>query len=182
LRESGKILNKYTDKPDIDINIGWHNLGFYNTETDDFQDILKHYRLIVEEIAKASLPRLGRNLLCIMKSNPEKYFRMICANDFEISIYYNVPVLAAIPANDFVREVLELDANSQRTVFSAFRCRYESGLLEWELNDEKQWLQEIKSLFEEKAKVFRPLSKHRILSHVKRSIDPFLVAENVNSE
>jgi hypothetical protein len=30
LRESGKILNKYTDEADVDINIWWSNRGFYN--------------------------------------------------------------------------------------------------------------------------------------------------------
>jgi hypothetical protein len=182
LHERGNILNKYTDKADIDINIGWSNRGFHNAETEDFLDILRYYRSVVDAVARDSLPEKGQDLLGIMKSNPEKYFRMLCPNNFELSICYNVPVLAAIPPNDFVGEVLKLDANAQGTVFSAFRCRYESRLLERELNDEKQWLQEIKSLFEEKAQEFRPLSKHRILSHVKRSIDPFLGSQNTSSE
>jgi hypothetical protein len=91
-----------------------------------------------------------------------------------------VPVLAAIKSNDFVEQVLKLTPNSQETVFAAFGGRYEYGPapLETVLADEREWLREVKHVFEDKAAASRPLSKFRILSAVKRNIDPFLALQN----
>jgi hypothetical protein len=74
-----------------------------------------------------------------------------------------------------------LAPNSQATVFTAFRARYEGGLLDGELVDEKQWLGEVKRLFDDKANELQPLSRYRILGSVKYNIEPFLVSEGVGS-
>jgi hypothetical protein len=182
LRDSDQIVNKYIDKAKIDTILGWESRGFYNADTREFQDVLNYYRSVIDEVARCSLPQLGGQLLNIMKSDSQKYFRMLCPNDFEHAVYYNVPVLAAIPTSDFVEEVLRLGASSQNTVFAAFRARYETGLLARDLVEEKKWLQEFKSLFDEKAKNLRPLSRYRILGTVGHNIGPFLVSENIGSE
>jgi hypothetical protein len=179
LRDGGAILNKYKDKYKISISEGRGSLGFQNESTKEFDEILSHYRRIVDEVAVSSLPRLGRELLDILGSDPQKYFRMLCVNDFEQAIYHDVPILAAIPATDFVEEVLKLEAKSQATVFTAFRARYERSLSD--LLAEWYWLAEVKCLFEEKAKNLRPLSRYRILGTVRHNIEPFLVSENTGS-
>jgi hypothetical protein len=128
LHELGRILNKDKDKgAEIDRSLSWQNAMFFKGDTNEFADIICHYRAIIDSVAKASLPEAGQNLLAVMKNDPEQYFRMLCPNNYQESIYYNVPVLAAIKSKDFVEQVLKLTPNSQETVFAAFRGRYDYG-------------------------------------------------------
>jgi hypothetical protein len=105
---------------------------------------------------------------------------MLCPNNYEESIYYNVPVLEAIKSNDFVEQVLKLTPNSQKTVFAAFRGRYDYGPppLDNALAVERERLLEVKHGFEDKAAKSRLLSRFRVRSAVRRNIDPFLASQN----
>ena len=112
-----------------------------------------------------------------MKDNTDQYLQMLCQNHVGPSLYHNVPILSAISAGDFVNKVLPLSAPSQNTVFHTFKNRYQDGQLQKELCEEKEWLMEIRRLFQKKVASSRPLLKYRILDLIKNNVDPFLTCE-----
>jgi len=118
-------------------------------------------------------PQVG--LLKLLSEDPQQYFRKLCINNVEQSPFYNVPVLATINPEKFVDHVLALPPESQRTAFTTFQGRYDGGMLERELKEEKPWLIAVKAAFEKKAAALRPMSKYRITNRVGHSIDPFLM-------
>jgi hypothetical protein len=174
LRKDRKILNAYTNQIKLDGSQGWAGLVVVDVNTAEFQDVLKYYYDIVDAVAIEGLPGAARDLLTTLKNSPDEYFRTLCINNFAPSIYYDVPVLAAIPVDDFVTLVMSLNPKSQRIAFTVFKARYEIGLLGSKLANEKAWLGEVKRGFEEKAKSLRPLSKFRVLNYVRRNIDPYV--------
>jgi hypothetical protein len=174
LRSQGKIPNKYGGEIDYDPQNGWDGLRIFNRDTREFGEIWAYYQTIIDEVGEEILPELGRKLLGVMKSNPEKFFRALVLNDFEPSPYYNVPILASIPPKDFVDHVLSLDFASQAEIIHTFRSRYERNLLENELAREKPWLKEVKEILEQKARALGPITRYRINNLTKRNIDPFL--------
>ena len=158
----------------MDGSQSWGGLGITEVGTPEFQDVLKYYYDVVDAVAADSLPDAGRQLLRTLKDDPDAYLRTLCTNNFSASVYYNVPVLATIPPEDFASHVLDLNPESQRTAFSTFKARYESGLLSSDLANEKAWLPAVKKAFEEKAKTLRPMSRYRLLNYIGHNIAPFL--------
>ncbi len=111
LRDMGRIKSTYGNYVNIAKLNDFGGLGFYR-ESDAFDDLRNYYSDIGDAVKKENLPDEGRNLLMLLKSDPQKFFRLLCINDFENSIYYSVPILATIPPEEFVDQVLSLDPRS----------------------------------------------------------------------
>jgi hypothetical protein len=178
LRQLRRFPEALTENSGLSRTESWEGLGFYERETNEFQEIARYY----DEAAAASvvdrLPEAGRALLDLLKANPDAYFRKLCVNNVEASLYYNIPVLAAIPVEDFVAVVGDLEPSAQRIAFTTFRGRYDHGLLKTDLKAEEPWLRAVKRRFEEIAAKSRAMSKFRILSWIGRNVDPFLVIQD----
>ena len=181
LRAAGKIMNAYVEPAKIDDSGSWGGLGIYDVKSEEFQEVLKYYYDIVDAVAAANLPQLGLDLLQLLKDSPEEYFRALCVNNVSASVYYEVPILARIPVDQFVTWVVGMNPISSRIAFTTFQGRYEHGLLNGPLKEEVPWLREVRRVFEERAETLRPVSRFRILNSVRRSIDPFLGVQEVGS-
>lgn len=179
LRMAGKIGNIYTEEVKLDRARSWDGLGFSQAESEEFMDIVRYYDRILNEVASEILPDFGKRILALLKDSPDRFLRALCVNSFEDTAFYNVPVLATIPPNEFVDTVLQVNPNSQIQAFSTFKARYENQILERELKAEKSWLEEVKRLFEQRAQRLRPMSRHRILSLITRNVDPLLAEQNI---
>jgi hypothetical protein len=81
MRDRKKIPNKYTDDTELPHFTRRQGLRFSSGDTEEFQDILKYYETVVDIVSKSNLPEMGRDLLCIMKNDIDKYFRMLCPNN-----------------------------------------------------------------------------------------------------
>ncbi|NEV79024.1 hypothetical protein DYI24_18470 [Rhodopseudomonas sp. BR0C11] len=154
--------------------MSWEGLGFSEAQSPEFSQILTHFDAASEEARKKALPAIGERLLKTMAEDPQKYFRLLCVNNVEASPYYDVPVLAAIDPVIFAERVLALPADSQRSVFSAFKGRYDTGMLLRELSDEKPWLEAVKTALDARLATLRPMSKYRLKNRLGHGIDPFL--------
>ncbi len=95
-------------------------------------------------------------------------------NNYEASIYYNVPVLATIDPEAFADAVLTLTPEAQSSVFTALRVRYDTTISQVELADEKSWLAEVKRAFDGRLGGLKPVSRFRLKNLVGRNITPFV--------
>ena len=112
-----------------------------SAETPEFQSIFSRYEQLVEQVKERRLPSHGKKLLEDMKADPLLFSRLLCANHVLPAVYWDVPILAAIPVKDFVKELLDLTPTAQGTIFAVLKERYGSGLLENKLKSEMHWLE-----------------------------------------
>jgi hypothetical protein len=148
--------------------------GVTLAETSEFREIFDHYEMVVQRVKERNLPEHGRKLLEVLKKDATEYGRMLMINNVTASPFYNVPILATIPVNNFVNVVIKLDPTAQSTAFSTFKGRYERGSLKQELANELSWLKLVKTTFEERAKKMGPLSEFRFKNLIGHNIDPLL--------
>ncbi len=168
IKSIGRIKDKYTDNAEIDVRV------FVQNDSKEIEEIQDHYRAVIDEAAKAALPAAGQRLLAMMKTDHVKFFRTLCVNNYEASIYYNVPVLATIDPEAFADAVLTLTPEAQSSVFTALRVRYDTTISQVELADEKSWLAEVKRAFDGRLGGLKPVSRFRLKNLVGRNITPFV--------
>jgi hypothetical protein len=164
-----------------DWKTSWEGLGFSERDSEEFGVLAEYYYSMVQRVMLKRLPEAGRKLLSLLARDPNAYFRQLCANNVEASPYYDIPVLAAIPAKDFVKHVTRLEPEAQRVAFRTFKGRYEHGLLNGPLKSERAWLQQIKDEFEEVVSRARPLSKRRLRIYLQQNVAPFLTTEDTSA-
>jgi hypothetical protein len=102
------------------------------------------------------------------------YARKIMINNVSPSEFHDVPVLATIEPADFVGTLIALDPTAQSRAFSAFKGRYERGLLTKELASERPWLESVRAELTTRIPSLPPMSRFRLKNLAGRNIDPFL--------
>lgn len=160
---------------------GIEGLQVFESDSAEFKSILGHYDAVAAVVANELLPQKAAEILAVLRTDPIKYFRLLSLNSAEMSPYHEIPVLAVIPPEQFVDQVLSLPIDSQNTVFSAFKARYERGALERELKAEADWLDKIKKVFAERMKAMGPMSRFRLKNRIGHNIDTALVALTAKS-
>ncbi len=172
LRAAKRLRDKYKENADIEIFHGWEGYAYLESDTPQFTELLNLYRALIAEVAGENLPQAGKDLLGIMAIDQTKYLRMLIVNTLESSRFYDVPVLATIEPDDFVNAVMALEPSSQSTVFSVFKTRYtEFGP---QLTKEKEWLRQVKLIFEKRIRNLPKMSKYRIETLIHTNIEPYL--------
>jgi hypothetical protein len=172
LKEQGRFPDPLKWRHDNFFSTG--GLGVHERDSAEFKTIIDHYDRTGADIVQASLPAKGHELLDLMKTDVLEYFRALCLNNASSSPYYEIPILASIPPDKFVDQVIKLPISVQASVFSTFKGRYELGALDGVLKDEKDWLVQVKLIFEDRMRSMRPLSKYRLMNRIGHNIDSFL--------
>jgi hypothetical protein len=178
LRKAGKLpdedVRRCEDRPQ-----SWDGLGFFEIGTREFEEISEYLCSSIKEDSRDRLPAKGHQLMELMKTDVQAFFRKLCLNNVEASPFFDVPVLASINAETFVDEVLRLEPSAQGSVFAMFRGRYDRLQLEGDLHAEKSWLERVKAAFEARMLALRPMSKDRLKNRIGHSIDPLLTKDPV---
>lgn len=144
------------------------------SETTEFQRLFHRFEALVSEVKLAKLPTHGQKLLDHMRDDPLMFSHLICTNSIRDAIYWDVPVLATIPVDQFADRLLALSSEGQRMVFAALKGRYGAGTLAGELQAERIWLAELSRELTARASKLAPLSRFRTNERVKQNLAPFL--------
>jgi len=145
-----------------------------SADTIEFKSVFAHFKNLVESVKAKRLPDHGRLLMDQLTSDSVIFFQLLCANNVREAVYYNVPVLAAVPVDAFVSRLLDLEPSAQGTVFSTLKERYRTGLLGHELRSEREWLSNVSSELIRRAAMSPPLSRFRLEQRIASKIDPIL--------
>lgn len=119
---------------------GYGGLGINENKTPEYLDLFDYMQSKQLKATEDSYPNHGVNLLREMESDPELFYRRLNYTASDDNIFARKPVLAAIDPDVFVASLLKLPPIAQRTVLTAFKGRYGSGMLSHELAAEKTWL------------------------------------------
>ncbi len=169
LYEAGRIDTSVIDSRELHFN-GYAGLAFVDSESTEFGELKKYLVQVADRAVKKSYPKLGLQLLKEMEADPDLYLRHVCLTNSPDNLYHNVPILASIDPDEFVKTLLSLHPSKQRTIFRAFGMRYEYGGLERDLALEKPWLKIVEQQLITEAKVMSPIGKFRLLTTVRNNI------------
>jgi hypothetical protein len=172
LRKNGELKHDYDEIAKMDVS----RLGdvLFQSDSSEFKEILKYYNEVLNIVAKEKLPQEARNILLQLKTDTFGYARSLFPNAHSIAKYFNIPILSHIDADAFVNVVLGLAPENQILVLRTFKYRYETGMLQRELNEEISWLKQVRERFVQRATSLKPISRYRILTLVKSNIDPYI--------
>jgi KAP family P-loop domain len=142
-------------------------------DTKEFQTVFSHFEHLLGLVKERRLPQQGQALLERLKKDPLLFFQSLCANNVRAAEFYNVPVLATIPVDQFATELLSLEPAAQGTIFSTLKERYSSGLLSKELRSEADWLKTLNGELLRRAPSLTAISRYRLQERLK-IFEPFL--------
>ena len=152
---------------------GFGGLEVRETGTEEFQEVNRHLRgkrlLAAEDFYRMEAP----NILSLIDDSPELFLRRINITNSDDNLYFDVPILAYIPPDEFVLRTLKAHPEKQVTIFRALRLRYEHGRLSNELATELPWIESIREKFVSAAANMSPIGKYRVLELVKSGLEPF---------
>lgn len=130
------------EPPDHDAfaQTGYAGLGFIEANSAEFRAIFQHLNQARSEQTARSLPQRARELLDLMATDIYRFRNALLATGGNSGEYYQIPILARIPAADFAATFDRLAAESQRHVMEILRGRYEFEALTGRLAGERAWL------------------------------------------
>lgn len=118
-------------------------LGFASLEEKPFQAFLEYIGERRRSALESSLPMQAANLLKLLETDTDLFFRRIIFNNDSENIYYKTPILHLISPSDFVSRLLSLPPEDRRTVAYALKERYAFQQLNADLLPELDWLNKV---------------------------------------
>jgi hypothetical protein len=168
----GKLANNNREPTDVAELDHWDHLGFgLAADTGEWKQLRSQLNDALIEIRKKQLPDEAQELLQVLHSDATAFFRQLCANAYETAIFADIPILSAIPVDQFVDVVLELDPRSQKITFDTFRCRYELPFHRKRLEDERPWLERVGTELKGKIGALSKISQYRLGNEIRVAID-----------
>lgn len=134
--------------------------------TDLFQELVKYLKDVRKKSLIKKLPEFGKSLLAQMNTTPDKFRNRVNLTNNGDNRFAKIPVLAAIPAEDFVDTWLQVPTERWPILSSALRVRYSHNSLKGPLEPEKEWVRTVITLLNQEAENVGGVRRMRI----KRSI------------
>lgn len=144
LLASGKLpVLEPNARPSLFERDAYAGLGFASLEEEPFQAFLEYIGERRRSALESSLPMQAENLLKLLETDTNLFFRRIILNNDSENIYYKTPILHLISPGDFVSRLLSLPPEDRRTVAYALKERYAFQQFNADLLPELDWLNNV---------------------------------------
>ena len=154
---------------------GFDGLQYHEHDSDEFSILLKYLRTACNAAHDQSLPKMGRELLMILRSDPDAFYGLVVSTNVGPSTYCRTPILATIDPVEFLDVICKLSEEGKRTVFLALTSRYEHSQLERDLAAEREWLLQFREVALKRAEEEpSPMERHKLSSRLEHSVDVYL--------
>lgn len=153
-------------------NESWGGLAFYGRDLDEFKEFLSYLNQKSDEAVLESYPDSGRELLGLMETDVDKFYRRLTLNNHEDNIYYEIPILSYIKPDEFISVFMNISSNNKRTVFYALGSRYEFSNFNAKLYPELDWLNCVKEkLLEQKQSLNGTIAGYFLGGFIEEYLD-----------
>ena len=151
------VLPLSPDEDKLFGHTGWAGRSFHGEDKDEFKQFLRDVTRIKNEAVVASYPAKAAELL--------KFLNLKDAAAFATPLYWSrdgsgqyarAPVLAYMPAKDFVAAIAPLQAKDLSIIARAIESRYDGSTSD--LKEEKQWLDQVADLMKEFSQAGKSMS------------------------
>jgi len=159
----------------FDINFdSYGGLGYMEASSAEFRDLSEYLSQKRHAAAVDRRPAIAKDLLTLMLEDPGQFLRRICLTNHEDNEFYDIPVLATLDVRKFVDAFLSLHPEKQRTVMLALKMRYQDGLIDRYLANERSWATEVRDQLRAASAAMSPVSKDRLHGLVAYGFDETL--------
>jgi hypothetical protein len=153
----------------------WGGLGFFSKDTEEFKNMYLYFQEVMSMAEKSKMPEAAKLVLEIMKSDTDKFYRMVTLSNTEDQIYFEMPIFEYISPEEFVDAFLSLSPDNKYTVAYAIERRYEFAQINQKLTNDFEALARIRSILADKQKNFiSKVSGHILKVIIESHIDKAL--------
>ncbi|ASJ76200.1 P-loop NTPase fold protein [Granulosicoccus antarcticus] len=150
------------------INESWGGLGFHERGSEEFVAFIAYIEKQTEIAIVDKYPDIGRELLGLIATDPNLFYRRIVLSNDAENIYYEVPILNHINPEDFVSSFLEASPDAKDSVCFALKKRYEYRNFCESLISELDWLGRVIDLLEKKRQeLMGKISGYQLQSYIE---------------
>ncbi|WOB51236.1 KAP family NTPase [Xanthomonas hydrangeae] len=149
-------------------------LGFVEDSSAEFKDLTQYLNEKRRTAAVDRRPAVAKDLLKVMLHNPSQFLRRIALTNHEDNDFYNIPILASLDVREFVDAFLGLHPAKQRTAMLALSARYQNGMIERYLEDERHWATDVRDQLLAASETMSPMSRDRLQRLVAYGLDDAL--------
>ena len=145
------------------------------SETSEHREIVQYYDKMSREQEEKRYPQIARKLLDQLLVDPDGFLLDLVQNTVRDGRYWDRPVLASLPPEQFARTVFEASPEIQSRAIEALllRHQYAPGT---SLMSERPWIAQVKAELEKlMAAAAKPMTRHRLQSLIARNLDPLVV-------
>ncbi len=146
-------------------------LGFASLEDEQFKAFLEYIEERRREALSSSFPAQATNLLALVGTDTNLFYRRIILNNDPENVYYQTPILHLISPAEFVGHLLGASPEDRSTVAYAIKERYGIRQFNVELLPELDWLYSVADLL--RTEIGTRDGKVSSLS-IKWLVDPYI--------
>lgn len=140
--------DRFTSYRDSAHGYGYWVIDDYRKYFIEIFDSLDYYRNIA---LRRKYPSIKKEIMHALEHDIEKFFKLICPNNFGESSYAYIDVLASIDPYDFVNVWLNNDHTLWYKIKDALQRRYANGSLNHDLAAERLWKNQVVRIIESRA-------------------------------
>lgn len=152
---------------------GYGGLGIQSADTSEYRELFDYLRETGEKALRDTYPQKATELVQLMRTDVQLFYRRLCLTNSADNIYYNTPLLGSLDPEKFVQAVLYLSIAEQHIVFMMFKSRYDHGQLDNDLSGERAWAEAVKRKLLDTCESSGPITGKRIkmrVDHYMREI------------
>jgi hypothetical protein len=144
LVETGALpVRQANARPSLFERDAYAGLGFASLEDDQFKDFLKYIDERRQEALTSSFPTQAADLLGLIGTDTNLFFRRVILNNDPENVYYKTPIFHLIQPADFLARLLNASPEDRKVVAYAFKERYAFQQFNHDLSPELPWLREV---------------------------------------
>ena len=167
LETAGKIDPISFDVTDRDGS--FYSYRVIEGESPEFRSLAKTYRDAAERARRATYLPKSRELLERFRDEPREVLLDMVINDFRQAPFWNDPMLAEVPAEEFVATVLSLPPAHQTQLLELVHGRHERSPSS-RMQPERDWALKVEELLIAALPGQRPMSRERLRSAIARNL------------
>jgi hypothetical protein len=160
---------------------GYGGLGIHESKTAEYKEFFTYLKAAKQKAFEDTYAAKALDILDELKRDAQQFYRHLCYSGHGNGEYANIPVLSKLDPDAFLDAFLSLHPSHQHVAMMALKARFEHGRLERDLPDERPWLEKVRDNLLARARVMKPMSRHRVESHVAWYIKPVLPDEDAEA-
>lgn len=167
LKEKGNLNSQVCDRPRFREYDSWGGLGFYEKESDEFNELNKYIDRLSEQAIIEDYPAAGDELIQLMTEDPYLFYKKVVLSNNSVNFYYQIPIFQYVDPVKFVEAFVSAIPSSRSTICHAFSDRYKYDNFNELLLPELEWLKNVIKLLEEKRQLLEgKISGYQLQSYI----------------
>lgn len=144
--------------------------------TSEHREIVAYYDKMSGEQEERQYPQIAQELLAQLSIDPDGFLFDLVRNTVRDGRYWDRPVLASLPPQQFARTVFEASPELQSRAIEALLLRHQY-VPSTQLMPERPWIAQVKAELEKLMTAAKPMTRYRLQVLIARNFDPLVASD-----